>query len=54
VTVSDALRFALLAPGIVQAALEGTLPRTMSLEALQRRTIPLDWEVQSAMIEGLG
>jgi hypothetical protein len=54
VTVSDALRFALLAPGIVQAALEGTLPRTMSLEILQRRTIPLDWEVQWVMIEGLG
>jgi hypothetical protein len=38
----------------VQAALEGTLPRTMSLEILQRRTIPLDWEVQWVMIEGLG
>ncbi len=43
VTVSDALRFALLAPGIVQAALDGTLPRTMTLEILQRRAIPLDW-----------
>ncbi|MDP2431829.1 MAG: hypothetical protein Q8O33_07340 [Pseudomonadota bacterium] len=54
VTVSDALRFALLAPGIVQAALDGSLPRTMALETLQRRTIPLDWEVQRGMIERLG
>lgn len=54
VTVSDALRFALLAPEIVLSALDGTLPRTMSLEMLQRRTIPLDWEVQRRMVEGLG
>lgn len=54
VTVSDALRFALLAPGIVQAALDGTLPRTMSLEMLQRRTIPLDWVGQRGMVEGAG
>jgi hypothetical protein len=54
VTVNDALRFALLASGIVQAALEGTLPRTMSLEILQRRTIPLDWEGQRGMVDVLG
>ena len=54
VTVSDALRFALLAPGIVLAALDGTLPRTMSLEMLQRRMIPLDWVGQRGMIDGLG
>ena len=46
VTVSDALRFALLAPNIVEKALEGDLPRTMSLETLQRRILPLDWEKQ--------
>lgn len=46
VTVSDALRFALLAPNIVERALEGELPRTMSLETLQRRILPLDWEKQ--------
>jgi len=54
VTVNDALRFALLAPGIVQAALNGTLPRTMSLETLQRRTVQLDWEAQREMIESIG
>ncbi len=54
VTVSDGLRFALLAPGIVQAALDGTLPRTMSLEVLQRRMMPLDWEGQRGMVEGAG
>lgn len=52
VTVSDSLRFALLAPGIVQAALEGTLPRMMSLETLQRQTMPLDWCQQREMIDG--
>jgi len=46
VMVSDALRFALLAPNIVKKALEGELPRTMSLETLQRRILPLDWEKQ--------
>jgi hypothetical protein len=54
VTVSDALRFALLSPGIVQTALDGILPRTMSLETLQRHTIPLDWEEQWVMIQGQG
>jgi hypothetical protein len=54
VTVSDALRFALLAPSIVNAALEGVLPRTMSLEMLQRQKIPLDWARQRGMVEVLG
>ena len=54
VTVSDALRFALLAPDIVQSALDGRLPRTMSLEILQRRTVPLDWEGQLEMVEEIG
>ena len=42
----DAIWFALLAPGIVRAALDGPLPRTMSLGTLQRRTMPLDWAEQ--------
>lgn len=54
VTVNDGLRFALLAPDIVQAALEGLLPRTMSLEVLQRRSVALDWEEQREMVDGLG
>lgn len=52
--VSDALRFTLLAPGIVQAALDGTLPRTMTLEMLQRQKIPLDWAGQRGVVEVLG
>ncbi|WP_205617011.1 hypothetical protein [Pelomicrobium methylotrophicum] len=52
--VNDALRFALLAPDIVEATLTGRLPRTFSLEALQRRSIPLDWALQRRMIEQLG
>ena len=54
VKVSDAKRFALLAPGIVQAVLGGSLPRTMSLGTLQRRTMPLDWAEQWGMVEGSG
>jgi len=53
-TVNDLLRLALLAPDIVQAALEGTLPRTVSLERLLRGTFPLDWGLQRAVIAGMG
>ncbi len=53
-TVSDALRFALLAPEIVLSALDGTLPRAMTLEILQRQTIPLDWEGKRGIVEGVG
>ncbi len=53
VTVSDALRFALPTPWIVQAVQEGTLPQTMTLEMLKRRTIPPDLEGQRRRIEGL-
>lgn len=54
VTVNDGLRFAQLAPGIVQVTLDGSLPRTMSLEVLQRRSLSLDWEEQLEMVNGLG
>lgn len=53
VTVNDGLRFALLAPDIVRSALEGSLPRTMSLEMLQRRSVSLEWPEQREMVEGL-
>lgn len=53
VTVNDGLRFALLAPDIVRSALDGSLPRTMSLEVLQRRSVSLEWEGQREMVEGL-
>lgn len=54
VTVNDGLRFALLAPDIVRSALDGSLPRTMSLEVLQRRSVSLQWEAQRGMVDGLG
>lgn len=54
VTVNDALRFALLAPDILAAALDGRLPRTFSLETLQRQSIPLDWALQRSLIAELG
>lgn len=45
-TVNELLRFALLAPDIAQAALGGTLPRTCSLELLQRLAMPPAWQDQ--------
>lgn len=52
--ITPELRLALLAPDIVQAAFEGKLPRTMSLESLLRTTFPLDWNKQREMIASLG
>ena len=53
-TINEFLRLALLAPDIVQAAYEGKLPRTVSLEALLRAKIPYDWKRQREMIASLG
>ncbi|WP_019560067.1 hypothetical protein [Caldimonas manganoxidans] len=53
-TVNDLLRLALLAPDIVQAAYEGRLPRAVSLEALLRAKVPLDWNEQRRLITSLG
>ena len=53
-TVNDLLRLALLAPDIVQAAYEVRLPRAVSLEALLRAKVPLDWNEQRRMIASLG
>lgn len=54
VTVNDAVRFALLAPDIVQAALDGRLPRSLSLETLQRASVALDWVRQRRWMESVG
>ena len=53
-TVNDLLRLALLAPDIVQAAYEGRLPRAVSLEAILRAKVPLDWNEQRRLIASLG
>jgi len=50
VTILDGQRYALLAPDIVEAALLGTLPRTVTFELLQRIPMPLDWEEQRKLI----
>lgn len=54
VTVNDAVRFALLAPDIVQGAPAGRLPRPLTLEALQRESIPLDWVRQRLRVASAG
>ncbi len=53
-TVNDLLRLALLAPDIVQAAYEGRLPRAVSLEAILRAKVPLEWNEQRRLIASLG
>lgn len=53
VTINEGLRLALLSPDIVRAALEGTLPRTVSLETLQRTMIPQDWHKQREVVSSL-
>lgn len=52
VTVNFGLRLALLAPEFVEAALRGHLPQTVTLEGLQRVTIPAEWEKQREILIG--
>jgi hypothetical protein len=52
VTILDGQRFALLAPDIVEAALNGSLPRNVSFESLQRVPMPLDWDEQRRVLIG--
>ncbi|WP_416268595.1 hypothetical protein SD235_00030 [Burkholderia cepacia] len=52
VTVNDAVRLSLLSPTIIEAALTGTLSRTVSLEALLRTRMPADWNGQQCTLAG--
>ena len=53
VTVNATLRLALLAPDIIQGASDGTLPRTVSLEALLRATLPASWDDQRRVMDAI-
>jgi site-specific DNA recombinase len=44
--VSSMIRLAYLAPAITQAILDGTQPPRLTLAALMRRDIPVDWTEQ--------
>lgn len=48
--VNDHLRLALLAPDLVEAALRGALPRTVTLLSPLRDGIPLCWQTQRMRI----
>lgn len=50
--VNDHLRLALLAPGLVDAAIQGALPRTVTLLAFLRDGIPACWQAQRTRIFG--
>lgn len=50
--VNDHLRFAILAPDLVDAALQGTLPRTVTLLSLLRDGISICWQAQRTRIFG--
>ena len=54
VTVNETLRLISLAPDIVDAALNGTLPATVSRHLFLRAAPPLDWNAQRAMIASFG
>lgn len=47
-TVNELLRLALLAPKIIEAALEGQLPQTVTLEGLLKAALPRGWRDQQA------
>jgi hypothetical protein len=49
-TVNELLRLTLLDPGIIQDILTGQQPRCMSLLWFQRNPLPVDWQVQRALI----
>lgn len=51
--VNEILRLSMLAPDIAEMILLGRQPRTLSLEFLVRRSLPMDWQAQREMIEGL-
>lgn len=51
--INDYLRLALLAPDLVDAAFQGTLPRTVTLLALLKSKLPLDWGKQRKMIASI-
>lgn len=50
--VNDHLRLAILAPDLVEAALQGALPRTVTLLGLLRDGIPACWQAQRMWICG--
>lgn len=52
--VREVLRLVILDPHITQAILDGRQPRTVSLEALVRQSLPLDWEAQRRMVAESG
>lgn len=54
VTVNETLRFVSLAPDIVEAALDGRLPQTVSRRLFLRAAPPLDWEAQRVMVASFG
>lgn len=47
-TVNELLRLALLAPEIIEAALAGRLPQTVTLERLLKAALPRGWGEQLA------
>ena len=54
VTVNETLRLVSLAPDIVEAALDGRLPQTVSRRLFLRAAPPLDWEAQRVMVASFG
>lgn len=51
-TVNELLRLTLLAPSIIQAIVDGTQPKCMTLLWFQRNPLPTDWAAQARVVEG--
>ena len=48
--VSSVIRFAQLAPDIVEAIIEGTQPIALNLDRLINLSLPLDWSEQRSVL----
>ncbi len=48
--VNELLRLTLLAPDIVERFLAGQQPRRLTLMWFQRHSLPVDWDVQRALV----
>ncbi len=48
--VREILRLVIIDPRTANAIFEGRQPRTLSLEFLVRKSLPLDWELQRQMV----
>ncbi len=52
-TVNERLRLSLLAPEIIESVLSGTHPKGLTVQWLNRNSIPAEWEKQKKLIASI-